>query len=206
MKFAAFVVSAALAIAAATPASAQLAGDAPAGTYKIDPAHASVHFKVSHLGLSSYTARFIRFDATLTIDPTKPDAAKLEATVDPTSLRTDYPFADKKDFDKVLIEDAKWLNATVAKSISFKSTGIKMTGPNTADVIGEISLLGVAKPLTLKTTFNGALKEQPFAKKPAMGFSAVGTIKRSDFGMVNLIPSVGDEVQIVIEAEFLGTS
>ena len=205
MKFAGVILSAALAFAAAAPAAAQLAGDAPAGTYKIDPTHASVHFKVSHLGLSNYTARFIRFDATLTIDPAKPEAAKLEASVDPTSLRTDFPFADKKDFDKALIEDAKWFNAGVAKSISFKSTGVKMTGAKTADVTGELSLLGVSKPVTLKATFNGGMKEQPFAKKPAMGFSAVGTIKRSDFGMSYLVPNIGDEVQIIIEAEFLGT-
>lgn len=205
MKLAAIVLTAALAISPALPAAAQLAVEAPAGTYKIDPTHASVHWKVSHLGLSNYTARFIRFDATLTFDPAKPEASKLEATVDPTSLKTDFPFADKKDFDKVLIEDPKWFNATVQKAISFKSTSVKMTGPKTADVTGDLSLLGVSKPVTLKVTLNGGMKEQPFAKKPALGFSAVGSIKRSDWGLANLVGPVGDEVQIVIEAEFLGT-
>ncbi|MDZ4842409.1 MAG: YceI family protein [Hyphomicrobium aestuarii] len=206
MKFVGIALSAILALSAAIqPASAQLAVDVPAGTYKVDPTHASVHWKVSHLGLSNYTGRFVRFDATLTIDPARPEAAKLEASVDPTSLRTDYPFADKKDFDKQLIEDAKWFNATVAKSMSFKSTSVKMTGAKTADVVGEISLLGVSKPLTLKATLNGGMKEQPFAKKPALGFSAVGTLKRSDFGMSYLVPNIGDEVQIIIEAEFLGS-
>ncbi|NJO56507.1 MAG: polyisoprenoid-binding protein, partial [Rhodospirillales bacterium] len=186
------------------PAAAQLAVDVPAGVYKVDPTHASVHWRVSHLGLSNYTGRFIRFDATLTIDPAKPEAAKLEASVDPLSLRTDYPFADKKNFDNILATDAKWFNAGAFPAITFKSTAVKMTGPKTAEVSGDVTLLGVTKPLTLKTTLNGGMKEQPFAKKPALGFSAVGTLKRSDFGMVNLIPGVGDEVEIVLEVEFLG--
>jgi polyisoprenoid-binding protein YceI len=80
-----------------------------------------------------------------------------------------------------------------------------MTGPKTADVAGELSLLGVTKPLVLKATLNGGMKEHPFAKKPAVGFSAVATLKRSDFGMTHLVPNVGDEVQIIMEIEFFGS-
>ena len=189
---------------AALPASAQLATDAPAGTYKIDPAHASVTFKVSHLGLSNYTARFTKIDATLALDPAKPEAAKLTAVIDPTSIRTDYPFPDKENFDKVLAESAKWFNAGVAKSITFKSTGVKMTGAKTADVTGDLTLLGVTKPVTLKVTFNGAMASHPMAKKPAAGFSATTMVKRSDYGMTNALPFIGDDVTVLIEAEFFG--
>jgi polyisoprenoid-binding protein YceI len=204
MKFSALALSAALVMAAVAPASAQLAVEVPAGTYKIDPTHASLHWRVSHLGLSNYTGRFVRFDATLVIDPAKPEAAKLEATVDPMSIRTDYPFADKKNFDKILAEDPKWFNVSLFDKATFKSTAVKMTGPKTADVTGDLTLLGVTKPVTLKTTFNGGMKEQPFAKKPALGFSAVGTIKRSDFGMTYLVPNVGDDIELILEVEFLG--
>ena len=210
MKFASSLAGiAGLALAAAAalslPAAAQLASDVPAGTYKIDPAHASLTWKVSHMGMSNYTARFTKLDATLAFDPAKPETAKLTATVDPTSIRTDYPFVEKENFDKVLVESAKWFNAGVAKTITFNSTSVKMTGAKTADVTGDLTLLGVTKPVVLKVTFNGGLKEHPFAKKPAIGFSATGVVKRSEFGMGNAIPIVGDDVTLLIEAEMFGS-
>src|SRR5690606_41768628 len=63
----------------------------PAGAYTLDKAHASLIFKVNHLGFSNYTARFKRFDAKLQFDPADLPAAKLIATVDVTSLETDFP-------------------------------------------------------------------------------------------------------------------
>jgi polyisoprenoid-binding protein YceI len=74
--------------------------DVPAGTYKVDPTHASLTWKVSHLGLSNYTARFTKLTAELSFDPANRGQSKISVTVDPNSIRTDYPFADKKDFDK----------------------------------------------------------------------------------------------------------
>jgi polyisoprenoid-binding protein YceI len=210
MKFApshcgAALIALATAVALAAPASAQLATDIPAATYKIDPTHASLTWRVLHMGLANYTARFTKLDATLTFDPAKPEAAKLTATIDPASIKTDYPFPEKENFDKVLFENAKWFNGNVAKSITFTSTAVKMTGAKTADVTGDLTLLGVTKPVTLKATFNGGMVSHPFAKKPAVGFSATGTVKRSEFGMTNAIPIVADDVNLVIEAEFVGS-
>jgi polyisoprenoid-binding protein YceI len=207
MKFApsprAAIIALAAALALAAPASAQLATDVPAATYKIDPTHASLTWRVLHMGMANYTARFTKLDATLTFDPAKPEAAKLTATIDPASIKTDYPFPEKENFDKVLFESAKWFNGSVAKSITFTSTAVKMTGAKTADVTGDLTLLGVTKPVTLKATFNGGMVSHPFAKKPAVGFSATGTVKRSEFGMTNAIPVVADDVNLVIEAEFV---
>jgi polyisoprenoid-binding protein YceI len=206
MKFVSSLIAAAgLAAAAALPASAQHAADVPAATYKIDPTHASLTWKVMHMGLSNYTARFTKLDATLSFDPAKPEAAKLTATIDPASLKTDYPFPEKENFDKVLVEGAKWFNAGANKSITFTSTAVKMTGAKTADVTGDLTFLGVTKPVTLKATFNGGMKEHPFAKKPAIGFSATGSVKRSEFGMSNYVPMIGDDVALLIEAEFFGS-
>jgi polyisoprenoid-binding protein YceI len=204
-SFALATCVAGLALPAVSPASAQLGVDVPAGTYTIDSTHASLTWKVSHMGLSNYTARFTKLDAKLTFDPAKPETSKLTATVDPTSLKTDYPNLAKVDFDKELVEGAKWFNANVAKTITFNSTAIKMTGPKTADVTGDLTLLGVTKPVTLKVTLNGGMKEHPFSKKPAVGFSGTGTIKRSDFGMGNYIPVVGDEVTLLLEVELQGS-
>ena len=205
MKFLSRLVLAVGLALVAVPASAQLATDVPAGTFKVDPAHASLTWRVLHMGLANYTARFTKLDATLTLDPAKPEAAKLTATIDPASIKTDYPFPEKENFDKVLFESAKWFNGGVAKSITFTSTGVKMTGAKTADVTGDLTLLGVTKPVTLKVTFNGGMASHPFSKKPAVGFSATGTVKRSEFGMTNGIPVVSDDVNLVIEAEFVGS-
>jgi polyisoprenoid-binding protein YceI len=204
MPFARFAVATCLAFCLSAPARADLATDVPAGTYKLDPTHASLTWKVLHMGLANYTARFAKLDATLVFDPAKPEAAKLTASVDPTSIKTDYPNAAKVDFDKELVEGSKFFNANVAKTITFTSTAVKMTGAKTADVTGDLTFLGVTKPVTLKATFNGGLKEHPFAKKPAIGFSGTATIKRSEFGMSHLIPIVADDVNLLLEAEFFG--
>ncbi len=186
------------------PVSAQVAADVPAGRYKTDPTHTSVTWKVPHLGLSNYTARFTKVDATLTFDPVKPELSKLTASIDPMSIRTDFPFVEKENFDKTLAESAKWFNGAVAKTITFTSTAVKMTSDKTAIVTGELTLLGVTKPLVLNVTLNGSMKEHPFTKTPAIGFSGSGTVKRSEFNMTSGLPYVGDDVSLLIEAEMIG--
>ena len=191
------------AVALATPALAQKV-DAVAGTYKLDPAHASVTWKVRHFGLSNYTARFTKFDATLDIDPAKPDAAKLAVTIDPASIKTDYPNVAKLDFDNLLATSEKWFNAGKFPSITFTSTEVKATGDSRAKVTGNLTLLGVTKPVTLDVAIVGAMAAHPFTKKPAIGFTATGTVKRSDFGMTNQVGMIGDDVTLQIEAEMIG--
>ncbi|HEY9235418.1 MULTISPECIES: YceI family protein [Phenylobacterium] len=180
---------------------------APAGAYAIDLAHTSVTFRVSHLGLSRYTARFTGVDAKLNFDPANPSAMSVEATIDPKSIETDYPL-DEPDFDKQLT-GPDWLDAARFPQITFRSTAVETTGPNTAKVTGDFTLRGVTKPVTLDVTFNGgyaATDMDPAGSR--IGFSAQGAIKRSDFGLTAGIPApgtnfgVGDEVEIFIETEF----
>ena len=175
----------------------------PAGLYKLDKTHASIVWKVSHLGLSNYTARFTDFDVDLLFDNEKPENSKIIATIDPTSIKTDYPHPEKKDFDKKLVEGSGWFNTTQFPEIKFKSTSVKKTGDETADVTGDLTFLGVTKPVTLNVAFNKAIGNHPFANKPALGFSATGSLKRSDFGMTKYLPNIGDDVELLIEAEFL---
>ena len=196
-RLVAFLVALALS-STAVPAEPSML---PAGTYKMDRAHASLTWKVSHLGLSNYTARFTNIDATLDIDPAKPETAKLAVTVDPTSIRTDYPFADKNDFDKELSADDKFFNTSKFSNITFTSTRIERTGATTATVTGDLTFLGVTKPVAIDVTLNGAI-EHPMTKQPMLGFSGVATLKRSEFGMTHGIPFVGDDVKLLIEAEF----
>ena len=192
------IVALILGVAAARAEPAAL----PAGTYKMDRAHSSLTWKVNHLGLSNYTARFSRFDAILDIDPAKPESAKVLVTVDPASIRTDYPFPESSDFDKDLGEGEKFFNAKKFTRIIFSSTRVERTGKTTARVTGDLTMLGITKPLTIEVTLNGA-KPHPTAGVPALGFSGIAKLKRSDFGMTFMLPLVGDEVTLLIEAEFL---
>jgi polyisoprenoid-binding protein YceI len=174
----------------------------PAGTYRMDRAHSSLTWKVSHFGLSNYTARFTKFDATLDIDPASPQNAKVVVTVEPASVRTDYPFTDRRDFDKDLGEGANFFNAKKFTRITFSSTTVEPTGETSGKVTGDLTLLGITKPLTIYVTLNGA-KQHPTAQAPALGFSGVAKLKRSDFGMTFMLPLIGDEVTLLIEAEFI---
>lgn len=190
----------------------------PSGTYRLDPTHASLTFRVKHLGLANYTARFAKFDATLDLDAADLTKSKVTATVDPTSVRTDYPgdYAaghgrTYRSWDDDLARNPRWFNARQFPEARFTSTAVTLTGPNTGTMTGDLTFLGVTKPVTLTVTFAGQLAEHPFTKGPAVGFSAVGSFKRSDFGMTAGLPQPGtsfapvaDDVELVIEAEFMG--
>lgn len=173
----------------------------PAGDYKLDLSHASIVWKVSHLGLSDYVARFTDFDATLTYDPETPTNSKLVATIDPTSVATAYPHPEKKDFDKKLVEGEGWFNALQFPEITYISERIEMTGDTTARVYGTMNMLGVEKPLALDVEFNAAMEAQPFSGKPTMGFSATTVVERSGWGMDTYVPNIGNDVAVMIEAE-----
>ena len=186
----------------AAAAKGPLAG-IPSGVYKLDKTHASLTWKVNHMGLSNYTARFTDFDATLKLDAENPEKSALTTTINPASVRTDYPNAEEKDFDAKLANGAEWFNSENFPDIRFTSTALKMATPTTGTLTGDLTFLGITKPVTLTVTVNGALAKHPFAGQPAVGFSATASIKRSDFGMGTYIPTVGDEVQLLIEVEFI---
>ncbi len=178
----------------------------PTGTYRIDPSHASLVFTVDHLGFSHYTAQFRSFDATLEIDPANPGAASVTASVDVASLLLPSPpagFAEE-------MQGPTWFNAAAHPKISFRSTGVTMTGPRTANVAGELTLLGVTKPVTLDARFNGGWEGIPPDPNARIGFSLKGVVKRSEFGMDYGVPTppstqgVADDVHVAIEAELIG--
>lgn len=178
----------------------------PAGAYKLDPSHATLVFKVNHLGFSNYTAQFRTFTADMTLDPAQPETAKLTATVDLNSLAIPAPPAG---FIDELLSDT-WLGASITPQMKFESTSITRTGPATADIVGNLTLKGATKPVTLLATFNGGYEGHPMDPAARIGFSAHGTLKRSDFGIDIGIPAPGstmgvfDEVTIDIETEFTG--
>lgn len=198
--------AAAVETAAASVPAAPDVSKLPAGAYKLDPSHATLVFKVNHLGFSNYTAQFRKFTAEMTLDPARPETATLVATVDLESL--DIP-APPAGFVDELLSDT-WLGASITPQMKFESTSVTRTGPATADIVGNLKLKGVTKPVTLHATFNGGYEGHPMDPAARLGFSAHGTLKRSNFGIDIGIPAPGstmgvfDEVTIDIETEFTG--
>lgn len=191
-----------------TPADAPELG--PAGTYVLDPTHASLTWKISHFGLSNYTARFTKLSATMHFDPDNLAASTLDVTVDAASVETDYP-ADFKaghpdspydTFDQEISEGEEFFDSGNFPAITFKSTGMTQTGPSTGTVTGDLTFRGVTKPVTLDVVYNGTATFPWAPDAPRLGFSATGTIKRSDFGLDFMVPQLGDDVELLIEAEF----
>ncbi|MBB6165297.1 polyisoprenoid-binding protein YceI [Rhizobium wenxiniae] len=156
-------------------------------------------WKVTHLGLSNYTARFTQMTAELAWDAEHPEQSRITATIDPTSVRTDFPFPEKEDFDKKIGTSEPFL---AGKPISFTSTSVKITGANQGIVAGDLTLRGETHPATIEVTFNGSMAEQPMEKSPKIGFSGILKFKRSEWGLAPKIKSAGEEVTVIIETEF----
>lgn len=182
---------------------------APNGTYKSDPYHSSLTFKILHMGLSNYTARFTKFDATLDLDPANLGSSSVTVNIDPASVRTDYSGDFKaghkdspyKTFEEEIARGDKFLNADKFSTISFKSTKVVQAG-KTLKVTGDLTFLGVTKPVTLLGSVVGSVEKHPFTGKGVVGFSATGTVKRSDWGMTGTQTFLGDDVTIIFEGEF----
>lgn len=120
--------------------------------------------------------------------------SKVDVTIKTASIEMD----DQKWNDH--LKNADFFNVEQYPEMTFKSTNVEVTGENTANVTGDLTLLGVTKPVTLNVTHNktGA---HPMNGKSGIGFSATGTLKRSDFGMNYGLPAVGDDVELRIEVE-----
>ncbi|PHQ60046.1 MAG: polyisoprenoid-binding protein [Robiginitomaculum sp.] len=168
-----------------------------AGNYRLDPAHASVVWSISHVGISNYTARFNDIRGTLSFDPTSPENSQIDISIDPASVST-----GDVEFDKTIGMGASYFNAAQYPEIRFISRAITITGENTGIITGDLSFRGKTLPLSLSAVFNGAGKSFGHSGK-TLGFSATGTLMRSDFGLTTLSSfGIGDEITVRIETEF----
>jgi len=190
---------------AGEPVVPGLAGktDAPAGTYTLDKAHSTLVFRLSHLGFSRFTAQFRKLDGELTFDPARPEAIRVTANIDPTSLELPPPPAG---FREDLLGKT-WLDAARYPAITFRAAKVVRTGPDTAEVVGDLTLHGVTKPITLAVKFNGGYPANAM-DGARIGFSAEGAFRRSDFGIGYGLPApgtnlgVGDNVAVTLETEW----
>ncbi|SDG73927.1 Polyisoprenoid-binding protein YceI [Pseudomonas thivervalensis] len=171
------------------------AGQAMAADYVVDKEgqHAFVDFKISHLGYSYITGTFKDIDGKFSFDAAKPEDSKIEFNVNTASVFTNHAERDKH------IASADFLNVSKFGKATFVSTSVKSTGKNTADVTGDLTLLGVTKPVVVKATFLGEGKD-PWGGYRA-GFEGTTTIKRSDFGKQKDLGPTSDAVELYVTFE-----
>lgn len=195
-------VAAALALTACSTLfqGKQTLTDVGGGAFVLDKPHGSIVWRALHQNLSHYTARLTDWDASLDFDPMNPAASHIKAVINPLSISAEHP--TDKDWNRHIGED--FLKGKQFQQVVFESTKVEPTGQFTGKVTGNLTLAGVSKPITLDVTFNGSIANSPFfAGKQLVGFSAHGVIRRSDWGITNYASIVADDVEIIIEAEFV---
>jgi len=207
--FATLVVASTFAMAsqAADEVPAASPAPVPQGAYQIDKAHTSLLFRVNHLGFSTFTGRFTGVDAKLAFDPRKLADSSVNVTIDPKSISTD----NAPDGFLAELAGEQFLDAGKYPQMSFVSRAVEDAGNGNFRIRGELTLHGVTKPLTLEGHYNGGYAGHPYDPHARVGFSARGTLKRSDYGISFGIPAaanhffgVGDDVQVQLETEFSG--
>ena len=162
--------------------------------FVFDKSHANIAFSLSHLGFSMAHGRFGAFDGEARLDMDDPANSRIEVTIETASVDTFFAKRDEH------LRSADFFNVAEHPTMTFKSTKVERTGENTARMVGELTLLGVTKPVALDVTMN-AFKENPINNKMTTGFTATGSIKRSEFGMTAYVPAVGDTVALRIDME-----
>ena len=168
----------------------------PAGTYQLDPRHASLIVRIGHLGgFSRFTLRFDRLAGGFTYDPATWATTRAEITVDPRSVNTGLA-----DFDKELA-GPRYFDAERNPQISFVTRQIEATGA-VGKITGDLTFMGQTKPVVLDVTFNGS-GPGLLGAGTRMGFSGTTRLKRSDWGLTHLRSFTSDEIDLVIEVEFV---
>jgi polyisoprenoid-binding protein YceI len=188
----------AMALSAILVVAAPVGWSAPV-TYTMNRDHTDLTFAIDHAGFSMKRGWFTDLNGTLKLDPDQLETAAVDITVAASSIATNHELRDRELRGKAFLDVERFPN------LRFVSTKVTRTGPDALDVQGDLTLHGVSKPLLLHVKVN-RLAISPFTKLPAAGFSAEGALKRSDYGILTLIPLLGDEVKISIEAEFSAAS
>ena len=167
----------------------------PAGVYKVEPNHTRVLFTVIHFGFTDYYGQFNGVSGELNLNPASPATSSVSVSIPTASITTSNPVLDGE------LHSAQWLDAAQFPAITFKTTQVRPTGRDTAELLGDLTIHGVTRPVALQAKFNaGGLN--PFNKRFTVGFNATGHIKRSAFGVSAFVPQVSDEVGVIISAAF----
>jgi polyisoprenoid-binding protein YceI len=163
-----------------------------ADTYKVDPVHSTVIFRIKHMNVSYFNGRFDEISGTITLNEQSPAESALDLKLTATSVDTADPKRDQH------IKGPDFLNVKQFPAITFKSKQISKNSSGSYDVTGDLTLHGVTKPITVKLEQTGQGRGP---RGYVAGFETTFTVKRSDFGMSNMLEMLGDEVRMTVDIE-----
>jgi polyisoprenoid-binding protein YceI len=166
-----------------------MAGD----TNKVDGVHSSVIFRVKHMNVGYIYGRFNDVSGTFNLDPKNPEKSSFEVKVKVESIDT-----NNEDRNKHL-KGPQFFNTKEFPTISFKSKKIKAAGKDSFEVTGDLTLRGVTKPLTVKVDYVGSGKD--FRGVNRTGIETTFSIRRTAFGMKEMLNGIGDRIRIMVALE-----
>jgi len=164
-------------------------------SYGLNKDHTDVTFTINHAGLSMKHGSFSEVSGNLQLDTDHLEASSVQVTVAVNSINTSHV---KRDQD---LQSTQFLDAATFPTMHFVSRKVTAVDASKLDITGDLTLHGITRPLVLHATVN-KIGKSPFGGVQTAGFTATGTLKRSDFGITTLAPLIGDDVSIVIDTEF----
>lgn len=180
----------AVALALAAPAAY-----AAPETYELDPSHSQAVFTYNHFGFSTTTGMFSGFDGEISFDADDPAASAVSVSMPVMSMFTGW----EKREEHFMSDD--FFGANEGDLVTFTSTGIEVTGENTALITGDLTMNGITKSVVLDSVMNQKVDAHPMNNRPWMGFSATTTLARTDFELGKFAPFVSDEIEVRISIE-----
>lgn len=164
-------------------------------TYVIESTHSQPQWIARHIGFSNQHGNFGKATGKILLDRAAKKGS-IDVSIDAASIRT---YSERLD---QVVKGERFFNVEKFPTITFKSTSLVFDGDKVVSAEGELTMLGVTKPVSLKVT-GFTCGEQVFNKKPMCGAEATATIKRSDWGMTDglKLGNPGDEIGLVIPVE-----
>lgn len=167
---------------------------APADGYTVDTVHSAVIFKIEHDGVGTFFGRFNDIEGSFNLDAANPESSTMNFTI-----KTDKVDTANADRDKHL-RSPDFFNTKQFPEATFTAKSVKKKSDGAFDVTGDLTLMGLTKPVMVKVT-NVKSGESPRTKKPIAGFEGVFTIKRSEFGITKYPGGLGEDVTIMVGIE-----
>jgi polyisoprenoid-binding protein YceI len=170
-----------------------------AGTWQIDSQHSSLAFEARHAVVTRMWGRFRKSSGVFHIAE-RPEESSVEVTIDAASIDTTHEKADEH------LRGDQYLDVEKFPTLTFRSTSVRHAGDDRWEVVGDLTIRDITRPITLEARFNGAVPVA-YGPKAKLGFTATGRIDRRDYGMTATIPLpmggviVGNEVTITLDAE-----
>jgi polyisoprenoid-binding protein YceI len=180
-------------LCAALAAAIAATADAAPVSYTLDPDHTVPRFEILHNGFSNHIGAFMKSAGKATLDSTA-GTGSVEVTIETASFLSGHAFMEKA------VKGPDFFDSERFPTMTFRSSRIRFDGGKPSVVEGDLTILGVTRPIALTFT-NFACGQHPRTKKDQCGGNLIGAIRRSDFGMKAFIPAIADDVKLLIQVE-----